>query len=161
VQKTLKEQYPDAQTTIERTDEVNGVKVYDVKVTTKQGDSTARVTEYGDFLTFGVPVESTGVRNLLASNVQGLFKTQPSNIDRFKVTNYSVDLPGPKGKSVRAVFDAVGRLKDVYNADEIARESGKNARGEAVTGEQADRAKQYVMKYDPKAQIEGVYKDTE
>ena len=50
-----KKAYPDAGTQITNVHTVNGVKVSEVKVTTKQGESTAEVTEYGDFLMYGVP----------------------------------------------------------------------------------------------------------
>ena len=44
VTKTLKEQYPDATTEITATNEVNGVKVYDVSIKGKNGESTAQIT---------------------------------------------------------------------------------------------------------------------
>src|SRR3954463_10663242 len=68
VQKALKDAYPDAQTEITNTSEVNGVKVYDVKVTTKTGESTAQITDYGDFLMYGVPHEYGAIKNLIQTN---------------------------------------------------------------------------------------------
>ena len=47
VQKALKQAYPDAETEVTGTNEVNGVKVYDISVKTKKGQSTAQVTDYG------------------------------------------------------------------------------------------------------------------
>src|SRR5436189_2395282 len=79
VQKALKDAYPDAQTQITGTNEVNGVKVYEVKVTNKMGDSTAQITDYGDFLMYGVPHEYGAIENLISSNVSGLFKDKPQN----------------------------------------------------------------------------------
>ncbi len=158
VQKALKDAYPDAQTQITNTSEVNGVKVYDVKVTTKTGESTAQITDYGDFLMYGVPHEYGAIKNLIATNVSGLFKSAPDDIDMYRVTNYSVDFPGSKGKTYAARFDAVGRLKDVYNTSELQRESGKNAHGEKASDAEAKKVDGFVKKYMPDAQIEGVYK---
>src|SRR5205814_1867745 len=94
VQKALKDAYPDAQTEITGTHEVNGVKVYDVKVTNKMGDSTAQITDFGDFLMYGVPHEYGQIKQLISANVSGLFKSNPEDVDMYRVTNYSVDFPG-------------------------------------------------------------------
>lgn len=158
VQKALKDAYPDAQTQITNTSEMNGVKVYDVKVTTKSGESTAQITDYGDFLMYGVPHEYGAIKTLISTNVAGLFKSAPDDIDMYRVTNYSVDFAGAKGKTYAARFDAVGRLKDVYNTSEIQRESGKNAHGDKASDAEAKKVDGFVKKYLPDAQIEGVYK---
>src|SRR5947207_15035896 len=86
-QQALKERYPDAQTEITGTHDVNGVKVYDVKVTNKMGESTAQITDYGDFLMYGAPHEYGAIKNLISSAVSGLFKRTPQDIDVYRVTN--------------------------------------------------------------------------
>src|SRR5690348_3527962 len=87
VDKALKEAYPDAQTKITGSKDINGVKVYDVDVKTKQGESNAQVTEYGDFLSYGVPHEYSAIRDLIQKDVGGVFKSTPQDIEMFRVTN--------------------------------------------------------------------------
>jgi hypothetical protein len=157
VTKTLKEQYPDAQTTITGSNEVNGVRVYDVNVKSKAGESTAQITDYGDFLMYGVPHEYGAVKNLITQNVSGLFKNAPADVDMYRVTTYTVEFPGAKNKTYAAQFDAVGRLTDIKNAGEMQRESGKNAHGAKASADQAKKAEQQVKKYSPDAQVQGVY----
>src|SRR5678809_1250975 len=55
VNKTLKREYPDAQTQVVNVREINGVKVSFVNIKTKDGDATAQVTEYGDLVSYGLP----------------------------------------------------------------------------------------------------------
>src|SRR5215213_10229368 len=119
VNNALKKAYPDAGTQITNVNKVNGVKVSEVKVTTKQGESTAEVTEYGDFLIYGVPHEYSTVQKSIQSATQGLFKTAPSEVEMYRATNYIVDLRGPKNKTISLRYDAVGRLLDVRNSSEI------------------------------------------
>ena len=159
VQKALKERYPDAQTEITTTTEVNGVKVYDVKITTPQGESTAQITDYGDFLMYGKPHEFGAIRSAISNKVSGLFTARPEAIEMYRVTYYDVDFKAQDGKTYTGRFDAVGRLKDIQNADEIARESGEQARGEQVKDEAAvQKATQYVKRELPEAEVEAVYK---
>src|SRR5688500_3715447 len=105
VTKTLKEQYPDSETSIANSEEINGVRVYDVNIKGKSGESTARITDYGDFLMYGVPHEYGAVKNLIAQNVSGLFKSAPEDVDMYRVTEYTAEFPGAKGKTYAAVFD--------------------------------------------------------
>src|SRR5688500_10952146 len=98
VQKSLKQAYPDAETQITGTNEVNGVKVYDVAVKTPKGESTAQITDYGDFLMYGVPHEYGAIRSAIQQDIGGVFKSTPEDIDMYRVTNYFVDFKGPKDK---------------------------------------------------------------
>jgi hypothetical protein len=157
VTKTLKEQYPDAETQITNSQEINGVRVYDVTIKNKSGESTAQITDYGDFLMYGVPHEYGVVKNLISSNVSGLFKSAPDDIDMYRVTTYTVEFPGAKGKTYAAQFDALGRLTDIKNASELQRESGKEAHGAKASDDQAKKAEAQVKKYSPEAQVQGVF----
>jgi len=158
VQQALKERYPDAKTEITGTHEVNGVKVYDVKVTNKMGDSTAQITDYGDFLMYGMPHEYSNVQSSIAQNVGGLFSSKPEDIDMYRVTNYYVEFKGGNNKNYTARYDAVGHLKDIMSSSEIAREAGKNAHGAEVTDKKAvDQAQGYLKRELPNAQIDKVY----
>src|SRR4051812_31438118 len=83
VQKALKEVYPDAQTQVTGTRDVNGVQVSEVKVTTKAGESAAELTQYGDFLSYGVPRNEGGLNNMISQATGGVFKSQPQDVDMF------------------------------------------------------------------------------
>src|SRR4051794_31996467 len=158
VNNALKKAYPDASTQITNVHPVNGVKVSEVKVTTKQGESTAEVTEYGDFLMYGVPHEYATVQKSIQTATQGLFKTAPSDVDMYRVTNYWIDIQGPKNKTISLRYDAVGRLKDVMNTSEIDRSKQDKDYGDKVSGAEAQKAEQVAKKELPDIQTEGVYK---
>jgi len=116
VDKALKSVYPDARTEITGSHEVNGVKVQDVKVTTKDGESNAAVTEYGDFLYYGLPRKN--VDSSVQQNISGLFKGV-SDMDVNWATNYLVDVNASNNRQYRLRLDATGRLKDIQNANEV------------------------------------------
>src|SRR5687768_12373682 len=162
VEKALKQAYPDAQTQLTGESDVNGVKVFDVSVKSKAGESTAQITEYADFLMYGVPHEYGAIRRSIEQDIGGVFKSTPEDIQMYRVTNYFVDFQGPKGKNFTARFDAVGRLLDIQNTEEMKRQSGESARGQAVKDEgAAKRVSEYVKRELPEAQVEAVYQSQE
>ena len=157
VTKALKDAYPDAQTKITGSSDVNGVKVYDVTVTTKQGESNAQITDYGDFLMYGVPHEYGAINTLISNNVSGVFKSKPEDVEMYRVTDYYVDFKNPNGKTFTAKFDAVGRLKDISTAREIGEEN-KEARGKQITDAgDLKKAAAYVKRELPGAEVAKVY----
>ena len=169
VDKALKQAYPDAQTKITGSSDVNGVKVHDVSVKTKNGESTAQVTEYGDFLMYGVPHEYGAIRSAIQQDVGGVFKSTPEDIQMYRVTNYFVDFKGPKGKNFTARFDAVGRLLDIENA-EAAKAKGQSGDAQAAAANRGERIKddatvrqvsEYVKRELPEAKLEAVYPATD
>ena len=157
VDKALKDAYPDAQTQIGGSHDVNGVKVYDVKVTTKQGESNAQITEYGDFLIYGVPHEYGAVQNLISSSVSGIFKSAPKDVDMFRATDYYVDFKNPNGKTFTAKFDAVGRLKDISNSREVAEEAKQEHGTKISDAADTKKAEEYVKREMPNEQVDAVY----
>lgn len=158
VQKSLKQAYPDAETEIAATNEVNGVKVYDVKVKTKNGQSTAQITDYGDFLMYGVPHEYGAIRSAIQKDIGGIFKSTPENIEMYRVTNYFVDFKGPKNKNFTARFDAVGRLLDLETVDAEKPDAPATPRGERVKDDATVRKiSEYVKRELPEAELEAVY----
>jgi len=155
VQKALKDKYPDAKVNILRTHEVNGVKVTDAKITTKDGESDAEVTEYGDFLFFGLPRKGvSGMAKPAAETVSGLFKGTPSDVDLYWMTNYLVDL-GIGNKTFRLRFDPVGHLRDIDSKSAMA-ETNVQTMTKASKSE-ADKVDGYAKKYFPDAKINNVY----
>jgi hypothetical protein len=162
VQKALKAAYPDAQTQITGTNEVNGVKVYDVKVTTPKGESTAQVTDYGDFLMYGVPHEYGAIRSAIQQDVSGLFAAKPEDIDMYRVTNYYVDFQGPKGKNYMAAYDALGNLKDITTSDQQSASAAQASRGKQIKDDATvKKLDQYVKRELPNAAVEAVYQGPE
>ena len=147
VAKALKEQYPDAKTEITRSRDINGVKVNDVKITTKDGDSTAEVTEYGDFLLWGMPRNASSGNTISAAaaeTLQGLFKGDLKNVDVYKTVNYLVDVQTSK-KTFRLRLDPVGRLRDVDNSAQMKQEQAsleKASGGDAKKAEQTQKRKE-------------------
>src|SRR5690349_518388 len=83
VQQALKEQYPDAKFEKAGEHNVNGVQVSDYRITTKDGDSTAQITQYGDFLLWGKP-RGFGGGNAISQpaedTLKGLFKGNISDV---------------------------------------------------------------------------------
>ena len=151
VTKALKDRYPDAQTQINGSHDVNGVRVFDVKVTNKMGDSTAQITNYGDFLMYGVPHEYGNIESAINNQVSGLFKSKPDDVDMYRVTNYYVDFKNPNGKTFTARFDAVGRLLDIYNQgqtpDDVAATAAKGSNSQQVTDKASlDKAASYAKR---------------
>lgn len=161
VQKSLKQAYPDAETQITGKNDVNGVTVYDVSVKTKQGESTAQVTEYGDFLMYGVPHEYGAIRRAIQQDIGGVFKSTPEDIEMYRVTNYFVEFKNPKGSNFTARFDAVGRLLDIENISKEQREQRQlvnRAAGDRIRDEElVRRIDRYVKRELPNAELEAVY----
>jgi YD repeat-containing protein len=98
---------------------VNGVRVYPVRVTNKRGESTAMVTEYGDFHLSGMPSNFKGMPEAVR-NTQTLFKANPENAEQFIADGYFVDLQ-QGGKVYRLRYDAIGRLREIMNPEEVER----------------------------------------
>src|SRR5947207_22011 len=82
--------------------------------------------------------------------------TIASGIEVDDRTNYIVEINGSGGKTYEAVFDAVGRLKDMKSHHEMTMESAASA--QKVTGKEADDASNWAKKIVPDAAPEGVYK---
>src|SRR5438094_8102329 len=80
VDDALKKEYPDAKTEIVNTRTINGVKLYDVKVTTKDGDARAQVTETGDFLLIGEPRSNHNLSKPAQDTLDGLFHSGQQDV---------------------------------------------------------------------------------
>jgi len=103
--------------------EVNGVQVYDVDVKAPGGTTFAQVTEYGDFLVSGAPVDGREAPPPVREVVEGLFKETP-NVDAFVATYYYVyTRTGDKAYELR--LDAAGRLLDVKTQSSVNAEVPK------------------------------------
>ena len=99
--------------------EYNGVRVYPVRVRNKQGESSALVTEYGDFHMSGLPSQFKGMPEAVR-NTRTLFKSEPQNAQQYVADGYYVDLQ--QGKEVyRVRYDAIGRLREIMNPEQVER----------------------------------------
>jgi hypothetical protein len=98
---------------------VNGVRVYPVRVTNKRGESTAMITEYGDFHLSGMPSNFKGMPEAVR-NTRTLFKSEPQNAEQFVADGYFVDLQ-QGDKLYRLRYDAIGRLREIMNPEEVER----------------------------------------
>jgi len=164
VQQTLKEEYPDAK--LEKTGDhnVNGVQVSDYRITTKDGDSTAQITQYGDFLLWGKP-RGFGGGNAISQpaedTLKGLFKGNISDVDVLQTSFYAVDLEtsGKSGSNdtFRLRFDPVGRLRAVERISADNKEPGMQRGMQKASGADAQKAEQYATKYVKGAKVQSVY----
>jgi len=97
----------------------NGVRVYPVRVKNKQGESTAMITEYGDFLMSGLPSQFKGMPEVVRST-RTLFKAEPQQAQQYVADGYYVDLQ--QGDQLyRMRYDAIGRLREVVNPNQVER----------------------------------------
>jgi len=165
VQQALKEQYPDAK--LEKTGDrqINGVQVSDYRVTTKEGDSTAEITQYGDFVLWGKPRVATqgqAMSQPARDTLSGLFKGSTNDVDVFQTTFYAVDVQtasnkGGKQQTFRLRFDPVGRLRTVEKVTAENKGNGMIEGMDKATGADAQKAQDYAKKYVKDANVESVY----
>jgi len=165
VQQALKEQYPDAK--LEKTGDrqINGVQVSDYRVTTKEGDSTAEITQYGDFVLWGKPRVATqgqAMSQPARDTLSGLFKGSTNDVDVFQTTFYAVDVQtasnkGGKQQTFRLRFDPVGRLRTVEKVTAENKSNGMIEGMDKATGADAQKAQDYAKKYVKDANVESVY----
>jgi hypothetical protein len=98
---------------------VNGVRVYPVRVKNKRGESTAMVTEFGDFHLSGMPSQFKGMPEAVR-NTRTLFKTEPQNAEQYVADGYFIDLQqGDKLHRLR--YDAIGRLREIISPEQVER----------------------------------------
>ncbi|MGB7158564.1 MAG: hypothetical protein WBD40_10895 [Tepidisphaeraceae bacterium] len=149
VQKTLERAYPGAQTQVMGTEQVNGVKVFNVNVATEKGGSTAQVTEFGDFLIYGAPQRSAELTKKITNDVGQMFLSKPSDIQLYRSTSYLIDVPvqgeGKKQQTYQIRLDPVGRVLDISSPDEM-RASQRGADKQAVKDEKVARQLEQVAR---------------
>ncbi|HEV2292405.1 MAG TPA: hypothetical protein VGR35_01030 [Tepidisphaeraceae bacterium] len=126
VNKTLERAYPGARTEVTGVETVNGVKVFNVNVSDKRGQSTAQVTEFGDFLSYGASQPWTETAKMVQNKLGQMFQAKPEDIQLFRSTSYVLDVPvqGQQDKkhpqTYRIRFDSVGRVIDIEDAEKVA-----------------------------------------
>ncbi len=147
IDQALKERYGKDATAeiVGQPTEVNGVRVYQVRINTKRGDSTAMVTEYGDFLLSGLPSQFKGMPRSV-QNTRALFKTEPQNAEQFIADGYYIDLQQSGDNAYRVRYDAVGRLREVANPEEVERFETTNFKkaDESTSGKIQELAEKHI-----------------
>jgi hypothetical protein len=155
-EEALKKEYPDAKTEIVNTRTINGVKLYDVKVTTKDGESRAEVTEGGDFLLIGEPRSTHNLSKPAQDTLDGLFHTGQQDVGVYRLTIYYVDVTAGK-RMFRLAIDPLGRMHDILNDAEIKRDDIRSFE-KVDSKEHAMKADDYAKKYMEGDKVEAVYK---
>jgi hypothetical protein len=156
VDRALKQEYPDAQTEITGRRVLNGVKVFDVKIRDRHGESTATVTEFGDFILTGQPRGDWNISRPALETLNGLFKGGQRDVDVYHATNYLIDV-WTDHKLFRLRFDPVGRLNDVDNEAEIHKDDVQNLQ-RVNRDAHSLHADDYARKYYSDCKIEGIYR---
>jgi hypothetical protein len=166
VQQSLKEQYPDAKFEKTGSRNINGVTVDQYNITTKDGTSTAEITQYGDFLSWGKP-KSNSKGNALSpaaeDTLKGLFKGDVKDVTVNYATFYAIDLQtstkSGKNNTFRLRFDPIGRLRTVKRLTGEVKEPGMEADLQKTSGGDAAKAEEWAKKYVKDASVDGVYKN--
>src|SRR4051812_807706 len=156
VDRALKKEYPDAQTQVTNATVTNGVKIFNVKIRDKHGESTAVVTEFGDFMLTGRPRGDSNISRPAMDTLNGLFKRGQRDVDVYHVTEYLIDVWSDH-KLFRLRFDPVGRLHDVGNEAEIRKDEIENFQ-RINRDAHSLHADDYARQYYADCKIQGVYR---
>jgi YD repeat-containing protein len=158
VTQAIRDRYGSMQTDLAAPRDINGIKVYEVDVRGQQGTSIAYVTEYGDFLSSGIPTTFNRLPEAVR-DMRDLFRSRPENVDAYISDNYFIDVRRPRGEQVyRLRYDAVGRLREIINPDEVSR--GNFLRFEKAGKEEASRVADAVRRQVPEgARLEDAFRD--
>jgi len=154
VDRALKAQYPDATTEVIGSRNINGVKVNEVRVKTKDGDSTALVTNDGDFIVSGTPVNPRAMPEAASRALSGLFKNNPTDVERNIATSYTTEVEAG-GKLYALRFDPVGRLRDISNEAEI--KAGDYSKSDMSTSDRANKVREVATKRFDDAKISEIH----
>ena len=157
VDEALKKEYPDAKTEIVNTRTINGVKLFDVKVMTKDGDARAQITEGGDFLLIGEPRSNHNLAKPAQDTLDGLVHTGQQDVGVYRLACYYVDVTAGH-RTFRLVIDPLGRMHDIQNESEIKREDDLKSMERVDSKEHAMKADDYAKKYMEGDKVEAVYK---
>lgn len=162
VDRALKEQYPDAQTKVVDQQTINGVKVNEVRVQNDYGESTALVTEFGDFLLAGKPLKDGRLPAGLDQGWSGLFRDRPRDVQAYTATFYWVNLAS-NDRQYRLRLDAAGRIRDIETISTSARGTDarrSDDRHEPQRAEKADSEsiRQIVERRYEAPKIDGIYR---
>lgn len=123
-----------------------------------ENQSTAQVTEFGDFLAAGTPVAFRRLPEPVRQ-VKELFRADPVDADAFVADSYFFDIKqGGENRLYRLRYDAVGRLREIVNPEEVDRtETTHFQPAERDTSRKIqDIAKRWIPEG---AKIKSVYKD--
>lgn len=89
---------------------VNGVTVWEVNVKTPSAETTAVVTDGGEFIMQGFPAAMAEVPKPVQNTVQDLLRTTPQNLSRVKTYEYLVTVKAGENEKYDLHIDAAGRV---------------------------------------------------
>ena len=156
VQKAIAEEYSEydnVRSELTGTREIMGVKVYEIRVTTSDGDSTARVTENGDFLISGSPRAPGGIPARATRATAELFNKPPRDVEAFTMTWYYVHLDA-NGHFYQIKFDPTGRIRDISSRREM--DASLDVKTEKASDDERNLITQNLKKRFEKAKVKSV-----
>jgi hypothetical protein len=113
----LKQDFPNQTREVVRSFEINGVRVFHIKITGNKGESTVQITEEGDYLSRIVPTRYSGMPELAKSVLRATFSAQPTGSHFCESTTYAIDIGG--SRPVRVEIDAAGRIQDILSGPQL------------------------------------------
>src|SRR4051794_11020199 len=151
----LSRDFPDQRRDVQRQDEVNGTRVFDIRIAGDKGESNAVITETGDYLLKSVPFRVANLPEPVTDVLGTLFREPPAAVSLLERTSYLVDLGGRR--SVRLEIDAAGRLRDVCSATQVQAEEREVARYEKARWRDGDAVTRRLGEFFEHSRVKEVY----
>jgi hypothetical protein len=117
VEQQLKKDFPNQQREVVRSEEINGVRVFHLRINGDRGQSEVQITETGDYVSKAVPTRLGGMPDLVMGVMKSLFHEAPESAKYFERTTYTIDIGG--ARPVQIEIDAAGRLRDIISGPQL------------------------------------------
>ena len=124
VDRQIRQDFPDQSKEVLRSYEVNGIRVFHLKITGNRGESSVQITEGGDYLSKAVPTRLGGMPDNVMAVLKSLFTSPPAAAKHYERTTYTVDVAGHR--PVRIEIDAAGRVRDIISGAQLRAENRKD-----------------------------------
>jgi hypothetical protein len=151
----LSHDFPDQRREMLKQDEVNGTRVYEIRVTGDKGESNVVITEAGDYLFKAVPTRIGNLPEPVSGVLGALFREAPASAQMLERTSYLVDVGGRR--AVRLEIDAAGRLRDVISGAQLRSEERERAQYEKAKWRDGDAIAKRLGEYFEHARVKEVY----
>ena len=153
VDQQIRKDFPDQSKEVVRSYEVNGIRIFHLKITGNRGESTVQITEGGDYLSKAVPTRLGGMPDNVMTVLKSLFTSPPSEAKHYESTTYTVDVA--THRPVRIEIDAAGRIRDIVSGAQLRAELRKDY--PPVTRHQAHHVADKIETYFENARIKQIY----
>jgi hypothetical protein len=117
VEQQIKKDFPNQQREVVRSEEINGVRVFHMRITGNHGVSEVQITEAGDYVSKAVPTRLGGMPDLVLGVIRTVFHEPPESALYFERTTYTVNVANPR--PVQIEIDAAGRLCDITSGPQL------------------------------------------